>query len=149
MANQTINVLNNRYGLDQGAADFINDLIYSVFFSESGPGVYNKVGGGADYKTMLQNPNDAKALTSIAYIGAGFSPDELLPIIQDQAAKLIASGAYSESVANAKVSLLLVENTRKGKAVTWKVELTPAEGAQQPLITATVTGAVVKSVRNS
>lgn len=144
--NQTISIMTNRYGVNKVVADYINDLIYSVFFSESGPGVYNRITGWKNYKELLQNPNDANALTSLAYVGAGISPDELLPIIQSQAKVLLDSGAYSDTIADVKVSLMLVEETSKGKAITWKIQLMPAEGATLPLIAAIITGAVVKQI---
>lgn len=142
----TINILNNRYGVNKEAADFVNDLIYSAFFSSSGAGVYNRMTGWNDYRQMLQNPNDPASIRGLTYTGAGMSPDELLPILQKTAAQLIATGAYSKSVRDAQVSLLLVEDTSKGKAVTWKVVLTPSDTAKLPLISVTITGAAIKKV---
>lgn len=149
--NTTINVLPNRYGVNPDLADFVNDLIYSVFFSESEQGVYTNFGARMYEGLVLAMKNgtpDQKALDRLKFLGFGISPDELLPKLQSTAAALLSekdeegkSKCYP-TLKDAKVELMLVEETSKGKAVTWKVTATPYND-EDKLISATITGAVV------
>lgn len=149
--NTTINILSNRYGVDPDLADFVNDLIYSVFFSESGQGIYTGFGARM-YEglvlAMKDGTPDPKALDRLKFLGFGISPDELLPRLQSAAAALLnakdetgRSRCYP-ALKDAKVELMLVEETSKGKAVTWKVTATPYDDDDK-LISATITGTAV------
>ena len=53
--NTTINLLPNTYGVDPDLANFVNDLIYSVFFSESNNGVLYLMPASPDTTRWLLN----------------------------------------------------------------------------------------------
>ena len=149
--NTTINLLPNTYGVDPALADFVNDLIYSVFFSESNNGVYTNFSAriyDGIVRAMMDGTPDPKAVDRLKFLGFGISPNDLLPKLQNTAAALLeekdpnGNSASYPSLRDAKVELLLVEDTSKGKAVTWKVTAVPAD-PDRKLISATITGAMV------
>lgn len=158
----TVNVMNNRYGVDNDLADFVNDVIYSVFFSDSYPGYFTDdrsawaaEGAFAEHEHVdkvtgeTYVSRDEQAMESLRVMDPTIDTDDVMRRLQAEADSFLQNTArYKAKIADAKVSLMLEETVRGRKMLTWKIDITPAAGyTKKSLISYTISGAMVRKVK--
>lgn len=116
------------------ALKFVNDAIYSTFFSEKASKEFEM----AEEQLLSGAPG-----FNLKYLSIGIAPEDLESSFRGNINELLA-GPYNGSViAGATLALELIEDTSEGKILHWKIVLTTEGG---DLITGLLTGAVLYSI---
>jgi len=111
--------------VDDQLASFVSDLLYMTFFSES-----TKAEGGKFLTTNISEAFQAVALD--------VDPADVQTLFNENAQALLAGPYSGSSIEAASITLVLEEETSRGRILHWKLTIT-SEGQ---LITGTLTGNV-------